>query len=227
MTEDERTISAQIPRPDTVKATIARLGIVAVFRASTERHFVSVAHTLVEAGVDVLELTLTTPKALEALAAIKEQLPKEVAVGAGTVVSERDAAACIDAGADFLVAPWLAPEVVRVGSNASTPVFPGALTPTEFVAASQLGATLVKLFPASVMGPEYLKDLKQPLPHIEVMPTGGIRLDQISLWLQAGALAVGLGRPLLGDSLEGGSLDKLRQRAKLALDSVHAARNQG
>lgn len=209
---------------ESVKERIRRSGVVAVLRAHDASHFVPVALTLVEAGVSAIEVTLTARHALEALAALRGEVHRDVVVGAGTVLSERDAAAAMQAGADFLVAPSLVPEVVRLGLSASTPVYPGALTPSEFVAARQSGADLVKLFPASVMGTGYLRDLKGPLPDIDVMPTGGIRLEDVANWLSAGAVAVGLGGPLLGDSLEGGSVDALRRRIGTTLEQVLAAR---
>lgn len=214
----------RLPAATAVKERIAQSGIVAVLRARDAKHFVQVAQALVEIGITAIEVTLTTENALAALAAIRSDQPGEVTVGAGSVLDERDVAACIEAGADFLVAPTLVPDVVRAGLAASTPVYPGALTPNEFVIAARSGADLIKLFPAGVMGPGYLKDLKGPLPALDVMPTGGIRLDDVPAWLAAGALAVGLGGPMLGDAVEGGSINALRRRAGMALDAVYTAR---
>lgn len=208
-----------------VTERVKHAGIVAVLRASDASRFIAVAQVLVEMGVTALEITLTTPGALESLAAVRAESPDHVVVGAGTVLTEGDAAACIQAGADFLVAPALVPPVVRLGLATSTPVYPGALTPSEFLTAHESGAELVKLFPAAVMGPGYLKDLHGPLPGIDVMPTGGISLDEVDAWLRAGAATVGLGGPLLGDSLDGGSLAALRGRVSKALDAVVAVRS--
>lgn len=209
----------------TVKQRISKSGIVAVLRAPDAAHFVQVAQRLVELGVTAIEVTLTARNALRAIAAIRAETSGEVVVGAGTVLTERDATACIHAGAEFLVAPALVPEVIRLGLSASTPVYPGAFTPSEFVAASRLGVDLVKLFPAAVVGPGYLTDLRAPLPAIDVMPTGGIRIEDVAAWLTAGAVAVGLGGPLLGDALEGGSTEALRRRVHAALAAVDAARS--
>ena len=205
---------------------ITRSAIVAVLRSPDARTFPHVVSTLVAGGVGAIEVTLTARHALEVIAAIRGMLPDDVMVGAGTVLTEGDAVGCVEAGAQFLVAPSLVPEVVRFGRSSSTPVYPGALTPSEFVAAQQSGVDLVKLFPAATMGVSYLQHLKGPLPDIDIMPTGGIRLEDVASWLAAGASAVGLGGPLLGDSLEGGSLEALRQRVKIAVDAVRAARGE-
>lgn len=222
MDEATRTDADELAVDDRV----SRAAIVAVLRASDASRFLDVAAVLVDAGVRALEITLTTPGALDALARVREQAPAGVAVGAGTVLTERDAAESIQAGAEFLVTPGLAPDVMRRGGATSTPVYPGALTPSEFMAARRLGADIVKLFPAAVMGPGYLRDLRGPLPDVRVMPTGGIRLDDVPDWFEAGATAVGLGGPLLGDSLSGGSLEALRGRADQVMRSVQAARGR-
>lgn len=214
-------------RDPSVTQKITRSAIVAVLRSPDARSFAAVVPTLVAGGVGALEVTLTARNALEVIAAIRSMVSDEVAVGAGTVLTERDAVECVEAGAEFLVAPSLVPEVVRFGSSCSTPVYPGALTPSEFVAAQQSGAELVKLFPAGTMGVKYLQHLKGPLPNIDIMPTGGVRLEDVASWLDAGASAVGLGGPLLGDSLEGGSLEALRHRVATAIDAVRAARGEG
>lgn len=207
-----------------VNEVLRRSGIVAVLRASQAAGFVPVAAELVAAGVQAIEVTLTAPDALEALTALRGEVPQGVILGAGTVLTEQEAANAIAAGADFLVAPSLVPDVVRFGLTAGVPVYPGALTPSEFVAAQRSGADLVKLFPAARMGPGYLRDLHGPLPDLEIMPTGGIGVEDVSAWLCAGAVAVGLGGPLLGDALEGGSIRALRRRTETALDQVRAAR---
>jgi 2-dehydro-3-deoxyphosphogluconate aldolase/(4S)-4-hydroxy-2-oxoglutarate aldolase len=219
-----RTDARPIKDVATTRERIGSSGVVAVMRADDAAHFPRVARQLVELGLTALEITLTTRGALDALRAIREDKPDEVVVGAGTVLNERQAAACIEAGADFLVTPGLVPELVRLARAGSTPVYPGALTPSEFIAATQLGADLIKLFPADLFGPKYLQHLRGPLPDIEIMPTGGIQIDDIPAWLRAGAVTVGLGGPLLGDVLDGGSTDALRRRATAALEAVRTHR---
>ena len=191
--------------------------IVAVLRAASGEHFRSAADVLVAEGVRCIEVTLTGEGAMDALTAIVRNAPGDVAVGAGSVMSTELAEQAIGAGAQFLVSPVTQPAVMAVGREASVPTYPGALTPTEILTASEAGAPLVKLFPASTVGPGYIKDLHGPMPHAKIMPTGGIAIADIGSWLRAGAVAVGLGGPLLGDALAGGSLRDLAERARLAV----------
>ncbi len=207
-----------------VKAQLRASGVVAVLRASSAEHFLPAARILTDAGVTALEVTLTADGALDALAAMRQEFDGDVVVGAGTVLTEAQATDCMRHGAEFLVSPVVNAEVIRTGHASSVPVYPGALTPTEFETASRLGVDLVKLFPANTMGPSYLKDLHGPLPHLDIMPTGGVSLDNIETWLAAGAVTVGLGGPLMGDALAGGDLDALGGRAREAVAAVRRAR---
>src|SRR3954462_232346 len=177
-----------------VTDAVVSSGVVAVLRAPSADAFAAISDVLVEAGITALEVTLTSRGALEAIAGLRRQLPAEVAVGAGTVLTLDDAKASVDAGAAFLVSPVYVPAL----DGFHVPVYPGAFTPTEIFNASRGGAPLVKLFPAATVGPRYLKDLHGPLPHIRIMPTGGIEISDVATWLTAGAAAVGLGGPLIG-----------------------------
>jgi 2-dehydro-3-deoxyphosphogluconate aldolase/(4S)-4-hydroxy-2-oxoglutarate aldolase len=207
---------------DDVTAAVVRSGIVAILRAPTADGFAAVADVLVEAGVTALEVTLTSYGAIEAIAGLRRQLPSSVALGAGTILSADDAKAAVDAGAAFLVAPVLDPKLV---SSSPVPVYPGTFTPTEIFAAYQAGAPLVKLFPAGGLGPRFLRDVLAPLPQVGIMPTGGIKIEDIADWLRAGARAVGLGGPLIGDAATGGDLVALAERARLAVSAVAYARS--
>ena len=149
-------------------------------------------------------------------------MPAEVAVGAGTVLTADEAKASVDAGAAFLVSPVLDRTLV---GGFGVPFYPGALTPTEVFTAQRQGAPIVKLFPASAVEPRYIKDLHGPLPGVRLMPTGGIDIGDVAAWLTAGAVAVGLGGPLLGDAASGGSLAALADRARRAADAVAFARS--
>src|SRR6185437_15769940 len=130
----------------------------------------------------------------------------DVALGMGSVIDSEQAAESLEAGADFLVSPGVCPEVAVYALERGVACYPGALTPTELIDAWGLGAPAVKLFPASSGGVRYLKDVRAPLPQIPLVPTGGVALDQIADYIAAGAAAVGLGGPLVGDALDGGSL---------------------
>lgn len=199
-------------------------GVMAILRAGSAERFGDICRVLVDAGITCLEITLTSPGALAAITAVREQLPASVDVGAGTVTTADEARAAIDAGAGFVVSPSVELDVLRITVEAGVPSFPGAFTPTEIRAAWEAGASAVKVFPAVSLGPAYFKAVAGPFPHIRLMPTGGIALDDIAGWIRAGAVGVGLGGPLQGDAAEGGDLEALASRARQALDAVRAAR---
>ena len=207
---------------DAVSAAVVRSGIVAILRAPTADGFAVVADVLVDAGITALEVTLTSRGAIEALAGLRRQLPDSVAVGAGTVLTADDAKAAIDAGAEFLISPVLDTGLVAASE---VPFYPGTSTPTELYAAHRAGAPLVKLFPAAGLGTDFLRNVRAPLPQINIMPTGGVKLEDIADWLMAGAKAVGLGSPLVGDAATGGSLKALAARARHAVSAVAFARS--
>jgi len=207
---------------DQVTAAVIRSGIVAILRAPTSDGFAAVADVLVGAGITALEVTLTSRGAVEAIAGLRRQLPDTVAVGAGTILTDDDAKAAVDAGATFLVSPILDKPLV---ASSPVPFYPGTSTPTEMYEAYQAGAPLVKLFPAGGLGPRFLRDVRGPLPQIDVMPTGGIKIEDIADWLLAGAKAVGVGSPLIGDAATGGSMKALAARARHAVSAVAFARS--
>ena len=207
---------------DQVTAAVIRSGIVAILRAPTSDGFAAVADVLVGAGITALEVTLTSRGAIEAIAGLRRQLPDSVAVGAGTILSADDAKAAVDAGATFLVSPVLDKPLV---ASSPVPFYPGTSTPTEMYQAHLAGAPLVKLFPAGGLGPRFLRDVRGPLPQIDVMPTGGIKIEDIADWLLAGAKAVGVGSPLIGDAATGGAMKALAARARHAVSAVAFARS--
>jgi 2-dehydro-3-deoxyphosphogluconate aldolase/(4S)-4-hydroxy-2-oxoglutarate aldolase len=207
---------------DAVTTAVIRSGVVAVLRAPTADGFAAVADVLVNAGITALEVTLTSHGAIDALAGLRRQLPSHAVLGAGTVLTADQAKASVDAGAAFLVSPVLDLELL---DGFGVPFYPGVLTPSEVFTAHRAGAGIVKLFPAATVGPRYVKDLHGPLPDVRIMPTGGIDIGDIASWLTAGAVAVGLGSPLLGDAAQGGSLAALADRARRAADAVAFARS--
>lgn len=193
---------------------IGETRIVAVLRAPEGSWLVAAADVLVRSGVRAVELALTTPGALEALERYAAAAPEEACLGAGTVLTAAQARAAVAAGARYLVTPSVVPEVIAAGAEAGVPVVAGALTPTEILTAHRAGASVVKVFPATVFGPSYLRLVHDPLPQIPLVPTGGIGLDDAAGYLAAGAYAVGVGGQLLGDALRGGDLDALARRAE-------------
>jgi len=214
-------VSDETVTPDAVTAAVVRSGVVAILRAPTADYFAAVATVLAESGITAMEITLTSRGAIEAIAGLRRQMPASVAIGAGTVLTLDDAKAAVDAGASFLVSPVL--DVELIGAS-PVPFIPGTRTPTEIYAAHRAGAPLVKLFPAANLGPGFLRDVRGPLPQVDIMPTGGVKIEDIADWLFAGAKAVGVGSPLIGDATTGGSLEALRARAKHAMSAVTFAR---
>jgi 2-dehydro-3-deoxyphosphogluconate aldolase / (4S)-4-hydroxy-2-oxoglutarate aldolase len=204
--------------PATTTQRVVAARVIAILRAPTAKHFLPVADALVAAGVQAIEITLTAPDALDAIARVSAEFGRSAVIGAGTVLTADEAEACIDAGAAFLVSPTAAPDVVAAAQIAGVAAYPAGLTPTEVVGAYRSGATAVKLFPASAVGPRFIADLHGPFPDIPIIPTGGIAIEDIPDWIAAGAVAVGLGGPLLGDAArDGRDIDGLRKRARRAL----------
>jgi 2-dehydro-3-deoxyphosphogluconate aldolase/(4S)-4-hydroxy-2-oxoglutarate aldolase len=204
---------------------LAAVPVVVILRAADAGRFVQVGKVLYEAGVRAVEVTLTSTGALEAFGRLREELPGDALLGVGTVRSVADAEAAVGAGAAYLVAPNFRPEVVAWAVERGVPAVPGALTPTEIAAAWAAGATAVKLFPVSAAGgPAYLKAVRAPLPEVPLVPTGGVGLGDIGAYLAAGAAAVGIGGPLLGDAGDpGGDLDALAGRARRAVAAAGGA----
>ncbi len=201
-------------------------GALAILRAADATRFLEVTRVLGEAGLRSVEFTLTSRGALDALRSVAAELPEGVSLGAGTVMTVEEADDAVQAGAQYLVTPTFDPDVVRHAHERDIPIFPGASTPTEILAAWKAGATGVKVFPAANLGgPSYLRNLKGPLPGIPVVPTGGIEVEDAAAYLRAGAVAVGIGGPLLGDAgAPGGDLGALRERAERLMASVREAR---
>jgi 2-dehydro-3-deoxyphosphogluconate aldolase / (4S)-4-hydroxy-2-oxoglutarate aldolase len=213
-------VSTRVP----ITPQLADTGIVAILRADREEHLTPVTQVLTDAGIRCLELTMTTPGAIEALRRLRPRLDDDVALGMGSVIHADQVAAVLDAGGDFVVSPGVCAEAARAAVDAGLSCYPGGFTATEILTAWELGVSAVKLFPATVGGPRYVRDLRAPLPQIPLIPTGGVAIEQIGEYLAAGAAAVGLGGPLIGDALDGGSLDALRDRATAALAAVREAR---
>jgi 2-dehydro-3-deoxyphosphogluconate aldolase / (4S)-4-hydroxy-2-oxoglutarate aldolase len=193
---------------------LASSKIIAVLRASHVSALPRVCDVLVEEGILSLELTLTTPGLLDALPEFVYRYAEAADVGVGTVVAVSDAHRAMDSGAQYLGTPTMDLAVVRLAVERQVPVFPGGLTPTELGAGWGAGATAVKIFPAQTVGAGYLKHLRGPFPDLEGIPSGGVDLDATRAWLAAGAAAVSIGGPLVGDALKGGGISALRDRCR-------------
>ncbi|MEO6944659.1 MAG: bifunctional 4-hydroxy-2-oxoglutarate aldolase/2-dehydro-3-deoxy-phosphogluconate aldolase [Lacisediminihabitans sp.] len=198
--------------------------IIAVLRARDAADYDAVIDVLVENGVRSIELTLSTPRTFEHLPNLVTRGGADVEIGLGTITTLEQAQRAIDAGANYLVTPVTNLDIVALAVRSGVPIFPGGLTPTELHSAWQAGATAVKIFPAQTVGPQYGSHLRGPFPELQFVPSGGITLVDIPLWLRAGALTVSLGGPLIGDALKGGSLTELAERTKVAVDVAGEAR---
>jgi 2-dehydro-3-deoxyphosphogluconate aldolase/(4S)-4-hydroxy-2-oxoglutarate aldolase len=175
--------------------------IVAIVRLDEYARAVDVARALANGGVFVLEFTLTGTGAIDAIGAVREALGDAVCVGVGTALHADDAHAAIDAGAQFVVTPAVRPKVISACVNRNTLVLAGGFTPTELLNAHEAGSQLVKLFPAQAGGPRYVKDVLAPLPFLRLVPTGGVSADNAREYLNAGAVAVGMGGNLVSNKL--------------------------
>jgi len=178
-------------------ARVLDAGIVAVIRAPDGRLLADVAEALLAGGVEVMEVTFTVPKAHHVLEAVADRLAGRGLLGAGTVLDPETARIAIQSGAEFLVSPAVNLDVIRMCQRYDKLALPGALTPTEVLAAWEAGADIVKIFPSDLTGPSYLKALHGPLPQVRLMPTGGVNLDTAAYFLRAGACALGIGGSLV------------------------------
>lgn len=210
-----------------VLAQIERSGVIAIVRLAAFVPLVKVAEALAAGGIDALEFTIPTPGALRGIEESRAKLGDRALVGAGTVLDDAGARAAIAAGAAFIVTPALTADVIAVCRTAGIPVFPGAMTPTEILTAWQAGADIVKVFPASALGAEYLRQVRAPLPQVKLMPTGGISAANVGEYFKAGAVAVGVGGRLVDPAaVAEGRFDLLTERARDLVAAIRSAREQ-
>jgi len=198
-------------------ATLQRIlegGIVAVVRSESPDQLVRVVRALAEGGVTAAEITFTVPDALDVIRTVHKEMNGQIALGAGTVLDPETARSAMLAGAEFIVSPSLNLDVIRLCRRYDKLVMPGALTPTEVVAAWEAGADVVKIFPSDLGGPPYLKALRAPLPQIRMMPTGGVDLSTAEAFLKAGAYCLGLGSSLVeAKAVASGDFERIRDLA--------------
>lgn len=194
--------------------------LVSIIRGANPDELVSIVRALHAGGIRSVEITLNSPKALQGIEKVAEALGNEMAVGAGTVLDPETARLALNAGARFIISPTLNVQTIKLTRRYGAISIPGAFTPTEILTAYEHGADIVKVFPAS-LGAAYFKDIKGPLPFIPLMPTGGVKLDNIREFEQAGAAAFGLGSALV-DTSQPVSEEYLRQLTKKAQQFVQA-----
>jgi 2-dehydro-3-deoxyphosphogluconate aldolase/(4S)-4-hydroxy-2-oxoglutarate aldolase len=209
-----------------VTAQIEALGVVAVIRLKDPGKLRAVVDAMADGGVRALEVTMTVPGAVDLIRALAPSLPDGFLLGAGTVTDAATAHAVIDAGARFVVGPVFRPDVIAACHARDVPAMPGCFSPTEILAAHECGADIIKVFPATMLGPQYLKDVRAPLPQVKLMPTGGVTLDNAGDWIRAGAVAVGLGSALLDPkAIESSRFDLIAANARRVVANVAAARS--
>lgn len=215
-------------RKQTVQTRLTESGVVAVLRGIPREQIVEVAKAIHEGGVTALEITADAERYSEMIAAVSEELAgTNAVVGAGTVTDAATARTAINAGAEFVLAPDLDEDVIDVCNREGVVSVPGIMTPTEAVTAMEAGADILKMFPASTVGPSHVSALRGPLGDIPIMPTGGVSADDVADYFEAGAVAVGAGSALVDyDAIENDDMDGVTRRAAEFADAVETARSK-
>lgn len=222
-------MNASLPKSPEQTRVIERLErdvLVPVVRASSADLAIFAVEAILEGGISTFEITLTVPGAIKVIETLTHRFGERVLIGAGTVLTAEDAAACSDAGAQFIVSPGFDLPTVEVAQRRGLPVMPGALTPTEVITAWKAGVDMVKVFPCSAMGgAKYLKALKGPLPQVKMLPTGGVNATTAAEYLAAGASALGIGSELVdAAALTARKAEVLTARARELVQAVASAR---
>jgi 2-dehydro-3-deoxyphosphogluconate aldolase / (4S)-4-hydroxy-2-oxoglutarate aldolase len=209
-----------------ILARINEIAVIPIVRTANAKAALQAVEAVSEGGIECVEITMTVENALKALEAVADRYGDRLLLGAGTVLDPETARACMLAGAQFFVAPSLSLKTVEIARRYSKPIFPGALTPTEVLSAWEAGADGIKVFPCSAVGgAKYIKALKAPLPHIDLIPTGGVNLETIGDFLDAGSFAVGVGSELIdGKSIAEGNYKIITERARKFRQAVVSAR---
>lgn len=198
---------------------IKEIGIVPVVRANSQDQAKEFCKGLVDGGINILEVTFTIPNAIEVFKNLKNELSENTLIGAGTVLDSTTARLAIMNGAEFIVSPSFDKEVAKLCNRYNIAYISGCLTPTEMLTAYENGVDIIKLFPASLTGPSYVKAIHGPYPHFQIMPTGGVSLENIEQWFKAGVVAVGA-----GSNLVKGTKEEITKKAKEYLEKIKEVR---
>src|SRR6185503_16191264 len=211
-----------------ILSAITGIGVVPVVRTSSAESAIKAIEAIHRGGIRAAEITMTVPGAIHALEKLADQFGDRIVLGAGTVLDPETARACMLAGAQFFVTPTLKISTIETIRRYSKVICPGALTPTEVLTAWEAGADVVKVFPCgAVGGPKYIKALKAPLPHVEMIPTGGVNLETTPEFLKAGACAVAVGAELVdAKTIQEGHYEVFEERARQYLAAVAKARSE-
>lgn len=208
-----------------VVARILRTGVIAIVRLDSAESLQKVADAILEGGIDIIEFTMTTPGALAILESATAKFGDRVILGAGTVLDPESARAAVLAGARFVVSPNLNPRTIELCHRYGVVAIPGVLTPTEIVAAMEAVADLIKIFPASLGGPNYIRAVRAPLPQASLVPTGGVEVDNAGEYIRAGAVAVAIGSSLVNKKwVAAGDFAKMADMARRLVEAIRVAR---
>ena len=211
-----------------ILARIKELAVVPIIRTPDSKSALAAVEAVLEGGIDCVEITMTVAGALKAIETVADRYGDKILLGAGTVLDPETARACLLAGAQFFVTPSLNLRTIEIARRYSLPIFPGALTPTEILTAWEAGADGVKVFPCNALGgAKYIKSLKAPFPHIDLIPTGGVNLETIADFLTAGSAAVGIGSELVdAASVSSSNYQAVTERARKFREIVAAVRGK-
>lgn len=214
-------------RHEQIIAAIKDIGVVPVVRTSSAETAIKAIQAVYRGGIRAAEITMTVPGAIRALEKLADEFGDKIVLGAGTVLDPETCRSCMLAGAQFFVTPALKHSTIEMAKRYSKVICPGALTPTEVLTAWEAGADFIKIFPASAVGgAKYIKALKAPFPHIEMIPTGGVSIETTPDFLRAGAAAVAAGAELIdGKTIADGNYDVFEERARRFLAAVKSVRN--
>jgi 2-dehydro-3-deoxyphosphogluconate aldolase / (4S)-4-hydroxy-2-oxoglutarate aldolase len=213
-------------RTDEMMQLIRETGVVAIVRGTTTDTLVQVSEALKRGGVRAIEVTLNTPGAVGMIRELVDKCGSDMLVGAGTVLDPESARAAILAGARFVLGPNLSLEVSKLCKRYNALYVPGVFTPTEIISAWEMGAQVVKIFPAGSVGPRYIKELRGPLPQVDMMPVGGVDLGNAADFIRAGAVALGIGGELVDRrAVAEGRFDLLEEKARRFTDAVREGRS--
>ena len=215
------------PDKAAVVARIKAEGAVAVIRTDSAERALAVADAVIAGGFRAIEITYSFAAAAETISMLNKANESDLLIGAGTILIPEQVRETVEAGARFVVSPCVLPEVIETARELEVAILPGAFTPTEIYNAWSLGADIVKIFPAVRFGPEYLKAIRGPLPHIPIMPTSGVDASNVAEWFRAGAVAVGAVSSVLDPELiQKGEWDALTKRAREFIEAMRAAREE-
>ena len=205
---------------------IEESGIVAVVRAESSEQALKIAEAVKAGGIQAIEITMTVPGAIEVIKELsRTYINGEILIGAGSVLDAETARICLLAGAEYIVSPALDIETIRLCNRYQKIVIPGAMSVTEVVKAMEEGADVVKIFPATLFGPKIITAIKGPIPQAPLLPTGGVNINNVEEWIEAGSFAVGVGGALTGGAKKG-DYDEVTRTAKEFVEKISITRNK-